>query len=70
MVNVIDQLSSQIATAAAQQGQVASEVASNVQNIQHIADENLNNMQLVSDNNKRLHQQAAEIANLSTTFSQ
>ena len=70
MVNTIDHLSSQIATAATQQGQVASEVASNVQNIQHIADENLNNMQLVADNNKRLHQQAAEIANLSKTFSQ
>ena len=70
MVNTIDHLSSQIATAATQQGQVASEVASNVQNIQHIANENLNNMQLVADNNKRLHQQAAEIANLSTTFSQ
>jgi aerotaxis receptor len=27
-------------------------------------------MQLVADNNKRLHQQAAEIANLSKTFSQ
>lgn len=68
MVNTIDHLSSQIATAATQQGQVASEVASNVQNIQHIADENLNNMQLVADNNKRLHQQAAEIANLTRTF--
>lgn len=69
MVNTIDHLSSQIATAATQQGQMASEVAHNVQSIQHIADENLNNMQLVADNNKRLHQQAAEIANLSKTFS-
>ncbi|WP_337879166.1 PAS domain-containing methyl-accepting chemotaxis protein [Rheinheimera sp.] len=69
MVNTIDHLSAQIATAATQQGQVAAEVAQNVDSIQQIAQENMGNMGLVSDTNQRLHQQAAEIANLSKTFS-
>lgn len=68
MIDHIAQLSSQITTAATQQGIVANDVQQSVEHIQHIAQNNLNNIQIVSDNSTALQQQAGKIADLNKSF--
>lgn len=68
MIDQIAQLSSQIATAATQQGVVAHEVQQSVEQIQDIANSNLGNIQIVADNSNALQQQAGKIADLNKSF--
>lgn len=68
MIDHIANLSSQIATAATQQGAVAQEVQQSVEHIQHIAQSNLSNIQVVADNSNNLQQQASQIADLNKSF--
>jgi aerotaxis receptor len=68
MVNNIAHLSSQIATAATQQGAVAQDVQQNVRHIQQIAEENLANIQIVAENSKVLQQKTCQIAGLNKSF--
>ena len=68
MIDHIAQLSSQIATAATQQGVVAHEVQQSVEQIQDIANSNLGNIQIVADNSTALQQQAGKIADLNKSF--
>lgn len=68
MVNNIAHLSSQIATAATQQGAVAHDVEQNVMQIQQIAESNLANIHIVAENSSALQQKAAQIAGLSKSF--
>lgn len=68
MIDHIAQLSSQIATAATQQGVVAHDVQQSVEQIQHIASSNLGNIQVVADNSTALQQQAGKIADLNKSF--
>ena len=69
MVDNIAHLSSQIATAATQQGTMAQEVQQNVSDIQHIAQANLANIQVVAENSKVLQQKTSQIAGLNKSFS-
>src|SRR5690606_20018534 len=64
MIDHIANLSSQIATAATQQGAVAHDVQQSVGQIQQIAQTNLDNIQVVSDNSSALQLQAGKIADL------
>lgn len=68
MIDHIAQLSSQITTAATQQGIVANEVQQSVEHIQQIAQSNLSNIQVVSDNSSALQQQAGKIADMNKSF--
>lgn len=68
MIDHIAQLSSQITTAATQQGVVANDVQQSVEHIQQIAQTNLNNIQIVSDNSSALQQQAGKIADMNKSF--
>ncbi len=68
MVNQIAAASAEIATATAQQSNVAARVAGHVQDIQQIAERNSGNMAVVADNSGALHQKAAELTNLNKTF--
>ncbi|MDP2714051.1 PAS domain-containing methyl-accepting chemotaxis protein [Rheinheimera sp.] len=68
MVDNISHLSSQIATAATQQGVVAQDVQQSVNNIQQIAETNLANIQIVSENSKSLQQKTGQIAGLNKSF--
>ncbi|WP_449421111.1 methyl-accepting chemotaxis protein [Rheinheimera salexigens] len=68
MVNNIADLSSQIATAATQQGVVAQEVQQNVQQIRTIGDSNLANIHVVADNSVDLQNKAVQIAGLNKSF--
>lgn len=69
MIDHIAQLSSQITTAATQQGAVAQDVQQSVEQIQQIAQSNLSNIQVVADNSHALQQQAGAIADLNKSFS-
>ena len=68
MVDQIATESGEIASATAQQSDVAARVANHVQGIQHIAEQNRGNMTVVADNSEELHQKAAELTNLNKTF--
>lgn len=68
MVDQIAHLSSQIATAATQQGAVAHDVQQNVSHIQQIAETNLANIQVVAENSKALQQKTDQLASLSKSF--
>ncbi len=68
MVNQIATESGEIASATAQQSDVAARVTMHVQGIQHIAEQNRGNMTVVADNSGALHQKAAELTNLNKTF--
>ena len=68
MVDNIAHLSSQIATAATQQGAVAQDVQQNVSHIQQIAETNLANIQVVAENSKALQQKTGQIAGLNKSF--
>ena len=68
MIDHIAQLSSQITTAATQQGVVANDVQQSVEHIQQIAQTNLSNIQIVSDNSSALQQQAGKIADMNKSF--
>uniref|UniRef100_A0A486XUU0 Aerotaxis sensor receptor protein n=1 Tax=Rheinheimera sp. BAL341 TaxID=1708203 RepID=A0A486XUU0_9GAMM len=68
MVDHIAHLSSQIATAATQQGAVAQDVQQNVSHIQQIAEGNLANIQVVAENSKALQQKTSQIAGLNKSF--
>ena len=68
MIDHIAHLSSQIATAATQQGVVAHEVQQNVSHIQQIAESNLANIAVVADNSKALQQKTGQIAGLNKSF--
>ena len=68
MVDHIAHLSSQIATAATQQGAVAQDVQQNVSHIQQIAETNLGNIQVVADNSKALQDKTNQLAGLSKSF--
>ena len=68
MVDHIAHLSSQIATAATQQGAVAQDVQQNVSHIQQIAEDNLANIQVVAENSKALQQKTSQIAGLNKSF--
>lgn len=69
MVDNIAGLSSQIATAATQQGTVAQDVQQNVSHIQQIAESNLANIRIVAENSKTLQQKTGQIAGLNKSFS-
>ena len=68
MVNQIEAASGQIANSTQQQAVVAQRVASHVQDISKIAQDNTSNMQLVTDNSEVLHHKAAELTDLAKTF--
>ncbi|WP_445765830.1 methyl-accepting chemotaxis protein [Rheinheimera sp.] len=68
MIDHIAHLSSQIATAATQQGAVAHDVQQNVSHIQQIAESNLANIAVVADNSKALQQKTGQIAGLNKSF--
>ncbi len=68
MVDQIAMLSSQIATAATQQGAVAHDVQQNVSHIQQIAESNLANIAVVAENSKALQQKTSQIAGLNKSF--
>lgn len=68
MVDQIAHLSSQIATAATQQGAVAHDVQQNVSHIQQIAQSNLANIAVVAENSKALQQKTSQIAGLNKSF--
>ncbi|HSG53767.1 MAG TPA: methyl-accepting chemotaxis protein, partial [Rheinheimera sp.] len=68
MVDNIAHLSSQIATAATQQGAVAQGVQQSVSHIQQIAEANLANIQIVAENSTALKQKTSQIADLNKSF--
>ncbi|RVU37386.1 PAS domain S-box protein [Rheinheimera riviphila] len=69
MVNQIEAASDQIAQSTQSQTAVANRVASHVHDITEIAQDNNNNMLLVSDNSDKLHHKAIELTDLAKTFS-